>query len=258
VSCGSRRGIERREKVTQEAIELTDLKKYRDDRRHQIILSVDLGYYQDYSAFTVSEVKPEAFRNLRGAHKEQMHIYVRDIQRLPLGTPYPEVRKVIHNIFWDRRLWLIDDPSGGHLVAPTLVVDEGGPGIGVIQDLRKDLGVGFYYYYLVRGTSESKKVAPWRYSIARTVAFQHLYAAFSNGRIHIDSKLKLASTLLEELRNLRPETNEETGYQKVVHREGEHDDLAICLAATNWWANRPRQRLRVVNDEATVRKLMGA
>ncbi len=26
---------------------------------------------------------------------------------------------------------------------------------------------------------------------------------------------------------------------KVVHREGTHDDLAISLAAANWWANRP-------------------
>jgi hypothetical protein len=57
---------------------------------------------------------------------------------------------------------------------------------------------------------------------------------------------------------LQPEANEETGYVRVVHREGEHDDMAICLAATNWWANRPEgQPLRFINDERTVAQLMG-
>jgi len=152
---------------------------------------------------------------------------------------------------------LIDDRTATP-VGPTLVVDEGGPGVGVVQDLRKDLGVNFFRYYLVLGTAKSEKKAPWRYSIARTVMFQQLYAAFANDRIHIDPKLKLATTLLKELRSLRPETNLETGEVKVTHREGTHDDLAICIAATNWWANRPRNVVRAVNDERTLRKLMGA
>ena len=45
---------------------------------------------------------------------------------------------------------------------------------------------------------------------------------------------------------------------RVVHREGEHDDMAICLAATNWWANRPRgQPLQTISDERTAARLMG-
>ncbi len=181
----------------------------------------------------------------------------RDIQRLPLGTTYDAITQVIHDVFWDRRLWLIDDATS-HPIVPTLIVDEGGVGAGVADDLRRQLGVDFYRYHLVRGTAKSEKKAPWRYSIARTVMFQQLYTAFANGRIHIDPKLKLAKVLLDELKGLRPETNEETGTSRVVHREGEHDDTAICLASTNWWANRPRQTLRVVNDDATVKKLMGS
>ena len=66
----------------------------------------------------------------------------------------------------------------------------------------------------------------------------------------------MAKALIAELRNLRPEANEETGYVRVVHREGEHDDMAICLAATNWWANRP-QPFRAVSDERTAARPMG-
>jgi hypothetical protein len=79
-------------------------------------------------------------------------------------------------------------------------------------------------------------------------------------RIRIPRHLKHAKTLLTELRGLQVERNEETGYIRVVHRENEHDDLAICLAATNWWANRKQKgtrRLRVINDERTAMRLMG-
>jgi hypothetical protein len=88
--------------------------------------------------------------------------------------------------------------------------------------------------------------------------FEMLYAAFTEGRIRITPKLKLSAALIAELRNLQLEANEETGYVRVVHREGEHDDMAICLAATNWWANRPKgQPLRAITDDVTAMRLMG-
>jgi len=55
----------------------------------------------------------------------------------------------------------------------------------------------------------------------------------------------------------------ETGFRfrallKVTHREGEHDDMAICVASTNWWANLPKPRgTRVITDERVLAKLMG-
>ncbi len=67
-------------------LDLTDLKKYREDRRHRMIVSFDLGKRQDYTAYTVSEVKPEMFTGLSGRRKEAMTIDVLDIQRIELGT----------------------------------------------------------------------------------------------------------------------------------------------------------------------------
>jgi hypothetical protein len=72
--------------------------------------------------------------------------------------------------------------------------------------------------------------------------FQQLYAAFHSERIRIDRRLENAKLLVKELKGLQVERNEETGYVKVVHRENEHDDLAIALAAANWRANRPLKR----------------
>ena len=42
---------------------LADLSRYRDDKAHEVILSVDLGERQDFSAYTVSEVLPERRKN---------------------------------------------------------------------------------------------------------------------------------------------------------------------------------------------------
>src|SRR5215212_11927784 len=73
--CGSRRGNDM-------AVDLTDLRRYRDDPRHRIVLSVDLGKFQDFTAFTISEIKPESYTNVKGNTVSAMFVHVRDIQRL--------------------------------------------------------------------------------------------------------------------------------------------------------------------------------
>ena len=237
--------------------DLMDPRRYRDDKRHKIILSVDLGKQQDYTAFTISEILPEMRTNQRNKRTEVMTVNVRYIQRLELGTSYADIAQVIYGLFWDDRLWLLDAPTK-RPAAPTLLVDAGGVGDAVCDDLARNLGVGFIRYRLVRGTAGTNKISRGNYTVPRTRMFEMLYGAFTDDRIRINPKLKLAKALVAELRNLRPEANEETGYVRVVHREGEHDDMAICLAATNWGANLKKgQPLRAIADEVTAMRLMG-
>jgi hypothetical protein len=236
--------------------DLTDPRRHRKSEAHKIILSVDLGKLQDFTAFTVSEVLPEARTNKRGKRTEVRTVNVRDIQRLALGTSYSDIAQTIHTLFWDDRLWLLGGESL-RPVAPTLLVDAGGVGEAVCDDLQRNLGLRFIRYRLVRGTSETRQ-AKRNFTVPRTRMFEMLYGAFTDDRIRISPKLNLAQALLGELRDLKPEANEETGFVRVVHREGKHDDMAICLAATNWWANRRRPgRLRVISDERTAMRLMG-
>jgi hypothetical protein len=238
---------------------LDDLRKWREGPHHKIILSVDLGKRRDYTAFSISETKPELRKNKRQGKIYVMTVTVRDLQQLPLGTDYTDVAQRVHDVFWDDRLWLRDG-SSGKAVGPTLLVDAGGVGDAVADDLAKDLGVPFVRYRLVRGTAQENRHSKLDYTVPRTIMFQQLYAAFQSDRIRIPRHLKHTKTLLAELRGLQVERNEETGYIRVVHRENEHDDLAICLAATNWWANRKQKgtrRLRVINDERTAMRLMG-
>lgn len=230
--------------------------KYKEPKGREIVLSIDLGKMQDYSAFLVAEILPEPRDNKQGRRITALTINVRDIQRMALGTSYHDIADMLFEVFYDERLMLFD-PATDNPVRPTMLVDSGGVGEAVCDDLAKRLGLQIVRYRLVRGTAETRK-ARRSFTIPRTVLFERLYAAFSDDRIRINPRLKLAQTLLEELRGLRPEGHEESGYIRVTHREGTHDDLAICLAAGNWWANRQRPApLRMVTDEQVADQLMG-
>jgi hypothetical protein len=237
-------------------MDLTDDTRMRQDPRHKIILSVDLGKQQDFTALTISEAKPEVRKNTRGKSYTAMVVNVRDIQRLPLGTDYDDIAKHIHEVFWDDRLWLFWE---GKWRSPTLLVDAGGVGDAVADTLAKTMGLRHIRYRLVRGTAATNRRSARDYTIPRTVMFQQLYAAFTTNRIKVDPRLKLAKALISELKGLQVERNEETGYERVTHREGEHDDMAICVASTNWWVNLPKPRpARFLGpDHPAVAKLLG-
>lgn len=242
-----------------QTLDLTDPTKYRSDKRPRMIVSFDLGKRQDYTAYTISEVKPEMFTNLSGRRGEERFIDVLDVQRIELDTDYDVVAQAIHDLVHDKRLWLIDDGTQ-RPVLPTLLIDVGGVGDSTYDFIRKLHGIrGGITYVLTGGTAEVYKKGN-RYSVPRTAMFNDLYAFVSNKRIRVNPRLKLAKALIEELRSLQPVMSEETGRVQIVHRSAEspHDDLAICAAATAWWALRPlKQPLRMVQNEATVRKLMG-
>jgi hypothetical protein len=231
-------------------MDLTDTRRHREDPRHRIILSVDLGKQQDFTALTISEAKPEVRKNTRGKSYTAMLVNVRDIQRLPLGTDYDDIAHHIHQVFWDDRLWLFWQEKWR---SPTLLVDAGGVGDAVADTLAKAMGLRHIRYRLVRGTTATNRHTARDYTVPRTVMFQQLYAAFTTNRIKVDPRLNLAMALIAELKGLQVERNEETGYEKVVHREGEHDDMAICVASTNWWANLPLpQGTRAYYADGTV------
>ena len=85
-------------------------------------------------------------------------------------------------------------------------------------------------------------------SALRTPLPAPLDGTFGSARIIIHPRLDLAKELTEELKNLQLEHDQETGNVRVTHREGQHDDLSICLAAANWWASKPKPNntLRVI------------
>jgi len=217
--------------------------RYRENKRHESILSVDLGKAQDFSTFVVCESKPIRVTSLSGSDRYAMQLEVLNIQRLPLGTAYPVVAEAIYGLYYDKRLWLQEVRNHAE-VRPELVVDAGGVGDPICDELEKHMGMKLVRYKLVRGTTATTAAYKGRHwTVPRSRMFSMLDGAFSSNWIIIDPRLALARELAEELKNLKIEQDEETGYVRVTHREGEHDDLSIALAAANWWCNEPRPQL---------------
>ena len=218
--------------------------RHKQHKRHEMVLSVDLGKKQDHTAYIVSEAKPKVEKNLAGDDRQVMQIEVRNIVRLEIDpdskTYYKDVAFHLYNVFHDKRLWL--QKLANHAsVKPEFLLDTGGPGEPVADDLERSMHIRTVRYQLVRGTARVTRHSPARWTCPRPLMFQQLDTAFGNDRIVIDPRLRWAEELVKELSNLKREVSEETGTVRVTHREGsEHDDLAICLASTVWWVNQPK------------------
>src|SRR5215204_3054215 len=206
--------------------------------RHEMILSVDLGKRQDHTAYIISEATPVMEKTASGDEKPFMHIYVHNIVRLALDpnstTFYRDLAVHLYDLYHDPRLWLMN-PVNHTRFRPEFLLDVGGPGEPVGDDLERSMGMRTIRYQLVRGTSRVNRHKRLRWTVPRLMMFQMLHTAFDHGRITINQRLKHAEGLKQELQNLKREVNEETNYVRVTHREGEHDDMSICLASTVWW-----------------------
>jgi hypothetical protein len=227
-------------------MDLTDTQHYKEHAKHVAILSVDLGKEQDYSCWELIETKPQRMKNTRGKWLDVMGVWVKDIVRLPLGTDYATVQEAIHAAFWDKKAWLVDSVTEKPQ-PPQLLIDAGGPGNPVVDSMSRNLGLkaNIISYQLTRGVSQIKWVSKNRFRVPRTVLFQRLYSMLANGQVHADPDLALAPVLSRELKGLRVEANEETGEERITHRESEHDDLAICLAGAAFLATIPPRRARM-------------
>jgi hypothetical protein len=227
-------------------MDLTDTRRYKQHAKHVTILSVDLGKEQDYSCWELIEAKPQQIQTTRGKWLDVMGVWVKDIVRLPLGTDYATVQEAIHAAFWDKKAWLVDF-STEKPQPPQLLIDAGGPGNPVVDSMARNLGLkaNIISYQLTRGVSDVKWVSKSRFRVPRTILFQRLYSMVANGQVHADPDLELAPVLAQELKNLRVEANEETGEERITHRESEHDDLAICLAGAAFLATIPPRRARM-------------
>jgi hypothetical protein len=223
-----------------------DTQRYKEHPRHAAILSVDLGKEQDYSCWELIEAKPQRIKTTRGKWLDVMGVWVKDIVRLPLGTDYATVQDHLHRAFWDPKAWLLDFRTEKPQ-PPQLLVDAGGPGNPVVDSLARNLQLkrNIISYQLTRGTSDVKWISKSRFRVPRTILFQRLYSMLANNQVHADPDLPLADVLAKELKGLRVEANEETGEERITHRESEHDDLAICLAGAAFLATIPPKRARM-------------
>ena len=143
---------------------------------------------------------------------------VRRLERLRLGTPYPDVVRRVKEI------------AGLPLIAMGRSVVVDGTGVGApVVDLLRRAGMGCSVLpVLITGGGEGRTSLAGGYeSVPRSVLLTGLQVLIQQGRVRVASDCREAETLWRELLGLKlvgPGSREE------------HDDLAVAVALAVWKA----------------------
>lgn len=161
----------------------------------RLSVGVDLGQASDPTAIAIADGSD--FRHL---------------ERVPLGTPYPQVCERIGSIC-------------GALPGARLVVDGTGGGRAVVDSLEA-AGLSPIVVTITSGKKERREGS--RIWIPKALLLRPLIAGLEDGSIRIAATLTLAGALMKELRAFQV-VRGERGHL-AFNGKGEHDDLVIAAA----------------------------
>ena len=179
-------------------------------------------------------------------------------ERVPLGTPYPEVEKILRDIMRDPRLAVgrfdgTDGPiTGEHRQPPRLIVDATGVGAAVLDHLRaaglEPVGI------LIHG-GDAVTRGRWVLRVPKRDLVGIVSVRLQNRSLRFTNAGPFAAILQRELLTFRVKIDPVTSHDSyAAWRESEHDDLVLATAIALWWGDR-----QPVNDHrpyATIRARM--
>jgi hypothetical protein len=173
----------------------------------------DVGKIRDYSAIAVLE-------------RDNDRLNLRHLERLKLGTPYPEVVRRVTELV-----------RKATLHGPTeLVMDATGVGQPVLDALRDSrLRVVPITITNSRGASERAGI----HCVPKRELTRSLVTAFESGYLKIAAGLPSADELTSELLNFTRRLNPRTGHERYeAQRSTDHDDLVLAIALACWRAQK--------------------
>lgn len=183
-----------------------------------VVVGLDIGQKRDPTAICVAEIDPR-----QSGERTDIHFLVRHLQRLPLGTPYPQVADRISSMV-ERLREKTDWP-------PSLFVDATGVGQPVVDILRDEIQFGnvieVYFTHGDRRT-ETKENHQTRVALGKAYLVSRLQALLQTGRLHIP-RTPEAQALTEELLNYEIKVDENANDRYGAFRVGTHDDLVTAL-----------------------------
>jgi hypothetical protein len=152
---------------------------------------------------------------------------VRYLERLALGTPYPEVARCVLRL-------MRTPPLRDNAV---LAVDATGVGRAVVDQLKAH-GLSFMSVVITAGHKESRDGDTYRVPKRDLIARPQVLLQEGNRRLKIAPSLPEAGTLVEELLNFRHKITDAGNDTYGSWREGQHDDLLLALCLAVWAADR--------------------
>lgn len=220
--------------------------------RHYV--GLDLGSRRDYTAFVVLGVEeradPPGTVYAPGAkpNREPPRYHVRHIERVPLGTPYPQVVERVRDFMrlpelahseWHTNATYSGYSSSGpevREIPPHLLIDATGVGVAV-TDMFKAAGQKFTAITITGGDTATGTYGSYRVPARDLVAATQVL--LDTDRLLLPPGIPMGDVLERELLSFRVKINPDTAHDSyAAWREGEHDDLVYALCLPCWYAEK--------------------
>src|SRR5580658_6377196 len=192
-------------------------------------VGVDLGQSRDYTAIAVLE-RVESSGEWSAAtftHPKLVALRLRFLERVELGTPYPEVVERVVQVTRSRAL-----AGRCHLI-----VDGTGVGRPVV-DLLRIARPGCMLMPAVITSGQRESLIDGYYGIPKRDLIVGLQVLLQRGSLQIAGGLKYGPALAKEMASMEVKVSSAGREQFGSWREGTHDDLVFAVALACWGAQK--------------------
>lgn len=186
---------------------------------------LDLGQRNDYSAMALLDLVEVTSTQRDPVSWELIktrNLRLRGLHRFPLGTAYTEIPKLV-------RMAIVTPPPGhfGRQINSTLAIDGGGPGLPVIDMIRKERIPCSILPAIITGAGMGSRLGGGLYSVPRRELVSLLRLSLEMRMLIFPSDLPLRDELKQELVNI-----------DTAGGQSKHDDMAIAIALALWAATK--------------------
>ncbi len=196
----------------------------------KFIIGLDLGQANDYTGLVIVERLRDWMEGMISADRDPIVIshwtttrevedpvyHVRHIERMRLGTPYPEVVEHVQELIATQQ---IGGKSG-------LIIDYTGVGRPVFDMVTK---AGLEAVGVTITGGDAVKYGRHQVRVAKRILVSTVIAVMQTGRLKFAEGMRGADALQSELLNFRVKITDSAN-DIYSAREGTHDDLVIALA----------------------------
>ena len=194
---------------------------------NRYFLGVDLGQAKDFTAIAAVEraEEPAGWDAAQYAWRTATALRLRYLERLPLGTPYPEVVERVVQVARSKDL-------AGRC---ELVLDATGVGRPVVDLLRRARPACAILPVTITGGG-AESYAGGYYHVPKRDLIAGLQVLFQTSALQIAGGLKHGPALTSEMAEMRVKVTGPGREQFGAWREGTHDDLVLAVALACWAA----------------------
>ena len=183
-----------------------------------VTLGVDIGQRVDPTAIAVVETERRKRADGKGT---EVHHLARHVERLPLGTPYPDVASRVAEI----ATGVCERGSGGS--SPQLYLDATGVGTPIL-DLLKSARVRARLVAVYFTHGDRRNLVDGEVRLGKAWLVSRMQALLQQGLLHLP-RTPEAEQLGRELLDYEIKVSEDANDRYGAFKVGSHDDLVTAL-----------------------------